>query len=796
VTWEAVLIIPPTELPTDLRRFRLLFVVPTLLLLGASVWPLVTGSKTLFLRDVFNTHLEMKWMQAEAMERGTLPLIDDLRSGGQAHVGNPNTVPLYPDNLLYLFLPFFWAFNAHFWIHLLIAPFAMYWLAREWGLRREAAWAAGVVYATCGYYLSNYNFYNLVAGVTWAPALAAALIRSSKDRGKSWGFGATAVIWCLLLLAGDPIIAALAATLGGLSMIVLGGGGGRWKSGLMAGLLGSVIAAPQLVEFLRILPLTFRGQWGYSVESALTASWNPRTLLDWFVALPYGSPDFDFWGLHLFGDLPPLYYTFYPGLLATLFFLWSGLPRGRAVRLAWGWMLVGLFFSLGAHNPPLRWLLETLDFQLVRFPVKFWLFVGIGGALLCGHGVERWLAADEPEEARGARFGLLPVVALCGAAWLFVLWLYGAPELAESALRRLVPESFDLSFVEGERMRWAGLSVVVATMLTAATGLVAWGGRRNTRQLALAGLLVLHAGTQLWLLQPLLPTDDLEPYQQPHAALASVPEGSRVVNGQAGSLFGRAGIHPDRYPERTFVWLQRQTFSELYPAALSLAGLRYDLKISPEGLDSFRTRAASQAIQKLPDDARLRLLESWGTEFLILNRRPDSRVESRMELVEEFQNSVGDDIFVYRLRESVPSVRFVGQVLPQAALSEELRTLSAPSHDPRRAVIVPAGVDRVMGRPGRLETLENEPERWRGTVESSAGGAVVLQRTNLPILEARVDGERVDILDADLHRLAIPVPAGRHEVMLQVNRRPWYAAWVVALLALLELGLACRRMQA
>ena len=49
------------------KSFRLLYVLPTVLLLLAAALPLIAGGESLFLRDLFNTHLEMKWAQAEAM---------------------------------------------------------------------------------------------------------------------------------------------------------------------------------------------------------------------------------------------------------------------------------------------------------------------------------------------------------------------------------------------------------------------------------------------------------------------------------------------------------------------------------------------------------------------------------------------------------------------------------------------------------------------------------------------------------------------------------------------------------
>ena len=52
------------------KSFRLLYVLPTLLLLVAAALPLIAGGETLFLRDLLNAHLEMKWVQAEAMRQG------------------------------------------------------------------------------------------------------------------------------------------------------------------------------------------------------------------------------------------------------------------------------------------------------------------------------------------------------------------------------------------------------------------------------------------------------------------------------------------------------------------------------------------------------------------------------------------------------------------------------------------------------------------------------------------------------------------------------------------------------
>ena len=108
-----------------MRRFALLWLAPTLLLLVLAVWPLATGEQTLVLRDIFNTHLSLKIFGAEALRHGEIPLVDPTRGGGQPYLGNPNAFPLYPTNLLFLAGSPLWGLNAP--LAALAAPRSLYW---------------------------------------------------------------------------------------------------------------------------------------------------------------------------------------------------------------------------------------------------------------------------------------------------------------------------------------------------------------------------------------------------------------------------------------------------------------------------------------------------------------------------------------------------------------------------------------------------------------------------------------------------------------------------------------------
>ncbi len=772
-----------TEAPASRRRFALLYVLPTLLLLAAAVWPLVTGERTLYLRDVLNTHFEMRWAQAEAMRQGYLPLVDPWRAGGQPHLGNPNTGALYPDSALLWFASPLWALNAHFWLHLLIAPFAGYWLGRAWGLGREGAWATGVAYAASGFLLSAMNLYNLMAGLALAPALTAAVLRLTAEDPPRWAPAAAGAIWALLLLGGDPMTAALALVLA-LAAAAFRGGARRSTGrparrpvvAILAALaLGTLAALPLLVEFLRVLPQSYRGYWGFSEAAATIGSWDPRTALEWLLPLAFGRPDLGFWGRDLYGGELPLFYSLAPGVVALALVAASGRPRGRAARWAWAAIAAGGFLALGRFNPAIGWLLELGGRGLLRLPVKLWLAVALGASLLAGLGFERALAERHGRRAAGR--ALAALAAIYGVSWLaLAAW----PEAAAGWLRGRVPAGFPDALVDQERLRWSGLCLLSLALVALAALLLRLAARRPA---AGAALLALHAASQLFFLRPLLATDEARLYEEPPALVAEVPARSLLAHGKADDLFGPQRVPIESYPDLRLIWLQRQTWAELFPYAAARWGRRAELAISPEGLDAFLTRATSEAVRRLPDAGRLRVLEASGVDRLLLGRRLEAEAEAAAELLRSLPTP-GGEIHLYRLPGAAEEVQFVGRVRRSPHLNDGLEAILDPGFDPRRDTVLAGEGPELAGEGGRVGVLRSEPEELEIEVEAASAGALVVQRTFLPIWRAEVDGRAAPIRIANLHRMAVELGPGRHRVTIRTDRRPLAASSAAAALGI------------
>lgn len=746
-----------------------------MLVLVVTVLPLVIGNETLFLRDLSSFHLPVKTGQALAIEQGTLPLIDASR-GTQPLVGNPNTVPLYPDNVLYGLLPPLWAFNAHLWLHWLLAPFAMAWLARTFGLGRHAAWAAGTIYATSGFFVSQLNLYNLVAGAALVPAFVAAVV-------SSWGRGrhsATAgVLWSLLLLAGDPMTAALGLVL------ALSGALARHPArpvrplataGALA--LGTLVASPQVVAFLAIVPGSFRGQWSMSQTAALSQSFDPRSALEWLMPFAFGPPDLTFWGHRFFGGNEPLYVSLYPGVLALVLLAVAGRPRTVADRWGWGVATLGVLIALGSFNPIVRATVEVAGSGLLRYPIKVWPLVAVGLSLVCGLGFDRLTNGH----ARRRALALGAAVAVVGV--LAALSLRGDSGLGARLITMLDPERLQGTLRLAAIDHWQRTTSVLAGIAAVLTALVWLLPRRPT--LAIPLLLATHAAGQLVLLQPALARDDAALYRTPPPIEASVPSGAWLVHGRADDLFGPPrfdlrSAFPDPHPR----WAQRLRLHALQPAGGVARGHRYDLDPSPEGLDGFLSVVLARVVPRLGDPDRLRLLASSGVDHLLLDRPLDPEAPARLVA---HTPAAGTGAFLYALDRPAPAVFFATTVHPAGDVNTSVDRLRDPAFDPRTMAVIPGEGPSRSGGPGRLDLRADTLERIDAVVDSPDGGVLVVRRAYGPLWRATIDGAAAETLPANVHRLAIEVPAGRHEVRLWVERRPFRFACAAALVALCGLA--------
>ena len=690
-------------------------------------WPLLLGRETLFFRDLFGHFAPLKAAVAAALREGSIPALNPAWALGQPLRGDPVASAFYPTNLLYLALPFWTAFNLHLCLHWLLAAVGMAFLAREMGASREGAALAALGYGAGGWMLSALSLYHIVAVAAWWP-----LVLLGAQRGGRRGIAVGGLACGLALLAGEPFTAAL----GTLPLAIIAVGRWGWRRGLgvslAIGVLGLLVAMPQLVASARVLPFTFRGSHGVLASQAGTYELRLPQLLELVVPLPFGSPTQPSGGAWTSRVLPhvPFFYSLYPGVIATFFALLGARRRPALALLA-----VAAVIAARAPGVSGRTLVE-LAFGLFRSPEKalFWLALALP-----------LLAAAGFDEAR--RDGR--------AAWRVGLGLAAVLLAAGGVAALLGGASADGS--EGPLAR----SLVVAALLLGLTGWAMWR-RRPVVAIALQLLALLP-------LYPLLMKEPVALYEQRLPWTAQL--GDR--RGVQPLAYTYPAWEPQAQPRTSPAAKARRLAFELGPTPGVLHGLTYPL--APD-LDGMHHRFYDYLLFRLSQDSwegRLPWLRTLGVEAITSRQL----LPPGAKLVATQRFDAGSS-YLYTLDRPAPAVWWPQQltVAPSPAAAYEL---VAAREEPTVATLVPFAIPHHPG--ARVRLLRAEADRLELEVAGD-GGVVVVRRAFQPLWHARAEASPLQVVPADLVLTGIVVPPGTHRVELFVKDGPeWTAAAIAAL---------------
>jgi hypothetical protein len=709
--------------------------------------PLLVGARTLFLRDVLGIHFPLKAFGAAQLAEGRIPAFDPSLGLGQTFRGNPQALAFYPDNLLYLALPIFSAFNAHFVLHWLAGFLGMRALARAYGQSRPAALLAALTYAAGGWFLSMLSFYNLVTvAACWPWVLWGA------RRGAARGVAAASLACGLALLGGEPVTAALGlAPLALVAIETAGWRRGSWTVAVIVG-AGALVALPQIVATARILPFTFRGAHGVIAAMGTVYRFHPARLLELVLPLPFGWPGrggaLGWWAFAV-APRPPLVFSVYGGLVG----LWLAARAGSA-RRTWQVLALGGLVAAAAGGLAVQW-----SGGLFRFPEKFLFWTALAGALLAGWGCDRVLgrASGEPS---GAAASPSPSSSRPAAALAIGLLVAGAVLL----ILRLAAGSAVAPLWQVQGLLWA-----LAMLVGAALWLLALSGARRGR----AGIVVAAQALTLAQLWPLLPTVPTAPLAAPGAWAERV--------GRAAAL------------NTALVWPE---WEGVPPVALSPAecaatlgatpnvrfGVRYPVASDFEGMGSPLQDLLLINLSRFDWVRRVAWLRTLGVEHVVAfaplavpGLRPVAElpVQTGRARLLDVESAAPAAWWPDRVEE-VPT--------PLEALAGVARAV-----DPTSVALVATRVEHRSG--GRVRVLAESADRVELEVESP-GGLLVVQRNFDPLWRARAsDGRRLRVVAADLVLTGVEVPAGTTRVTLSVA---WWPEGLAGLLALVAVATLVR----
>jgi hypothetical protein len=246
-----------------------------------------------------------------------------------------------------------------------------------------------------------------------------------------------------------------------------------------------------------------------------------------------------------------------------------------------------------------------------------------------------------------------------------------------------------------------------------------------------------------------------------------------AVRSLGARIFERAGkdIEPvrlgllGRYDSNDASQLALAQARQAWALAGSPYGVRYAYDRSPDGSYTFR----NQLVQDLLDDSldwqrRLKWLRAAGVGGVITPNLPHGFPGLTLLAVE---SSIGIPEMLFRLDEPLPEIRRVSHVVWAVSADEAIARFEAADFDEAAAVVVEGPPQSLGSEGGSATVLSESADRLVVRTSGAATGLLFVARTFSETGRAWVDGQQVMLYPANVHLVALVVPAGDSEVHLQ-----------------------------
>jgi hypothetical protein len=757
--------------------------------------PLLLPGRSAGFRDLSSTHEPLRTLVAGSWLAGEVPHWNPFPDGGAPLLANPNAGALHPSLLTsFLFSPAL-ALTLAIVLQQALSALAVFGLARRRGCGPAAAAVASVAWAGAGPILSLGTVLNQLNGFAWAP-VAAWLVGAAWRRGGFRSLGA-ALAWGAVLVSGAPLAAGLALCLVLVDLLPTPGGPGE-RPGARRGRLrlaaalggGALLAAPGLLPMASLLGRAERAA-GFPPGMADLWSLHPARLLELLLPSPLGNPAYlrppDWFGAQTYDAGLPLVVSAYVGA-PVLVLAAAALPdlrRDRAVPVLAALVGVCLLAALGRHAPFHEWLVALPGVPPLRYPSKFLVPAAAGMALLAGLGYRR-LAALPPERLRVGLW--LGGALLTGGALVAVLVMPVGGETITGIARELTglrgrSLSFAAALLEAKALTGLGLltlSLGAPALTRRSRGA---GGGLLAATLAVSMLLGSWglSGHRLELLPN--PSVSVRVFSGPFPPYLEVLERGGVPEGR---IYRPRGVPEGHLPAPSGLReeVSRRSRMILRHHAAGLEGRGTLLELQPDRMGLFTSAALRGVARGAPPDERVRLVrrlggavvESYGSAGM-----PGLPWEASLAGIAE------PDLQVRRVPDPLPAARVVGSIVQVRDDGAALELLRSGRSDPLGEAVVVGEIEGRAGEPGPAGRAELRREGLSGlrvSVEAEREGWLVLTESWDRGWSARVNGDPVPLLRADLALRALPVPPGSSEVSLYYRSPGWTPGLILALLAL------------
>lgn len=366
----------------SLPRWWPLALLATLVL--AFQWVPLTSPNASIQWDAVDVHYSSQRYFAESIKSGELPFWTPYIFSGFPFLADPQVGAWYPPNW-----PFFLAgitpraIQAEIALHLLLACFGTFFLARQFGLAAAASVATAIAYGLSGFFAGHASHVGMIQAAAWLPWLLTGFLRSIEAAGRFW-LPITGVGGGVLVLAGHFQTSLYAFAALGLLAAVEAVRRPDARVRILIGLaaiaaIAAGVSAVQTLPGSELVNQSIRSDFDTSTSSEGALTLPSLASLVYPDAL--GAISTEYTGP---GDITQYY--FYGGILLLPL---AGLGLlDRRVRIAAIVLAVpALWYALGPSFGLARVVNLLPGFGQVRAPVHVWFVVALGLGQAAGAGL-------------------------------------------------------------------------------------------------------------------------------------------------------------------------------------------------------------------------------------------------------------------------------------------------------------------------------------------------------------------------------------------------------------------------
>jgi hypothetical protein len=767
------------------------------------------ADKTFFVRDVSFFHYPLKRLVTEAYKQGHWPLWNPYIQLGQPLLANPNAMALYPTQVLFQLLPFELAFNLHFVLHCMLAGLATFYLMRELGASRSAAFLSAELYNFSGVTLSFLNLFNILPVVALLPLLALALARTLRHFSLV-AAGCTSLLFGVFFLLLEPL-SSLAVALFLIPFVV-------WimivlvprrkislrkEALLFAVIIGSglCLAAGQIFPTLELMNYSGR-KGGLDFDVVSFWSLHPVSLLQVVIPRLFGEyfrlAEPPPWGNLFFDNREPYLLSCYLGFFSLLLALFGGIfmkKRGLNGFLL-GISFVALLLALGKHGPIYPWLFHNIPiFRYGRYPVKFLVVVTFCISLLAGFGLER-LEELRPQLWNGptrTRWGVLFFASFALALLCFFMVL--SPQRILSFLTEVTIAADHIA------LNYQGNTLNLKTNLITESlrnvqiqlasfvvflGLVLWKKiRPNIVRGTVLSLVLFDLLINNFWINPLISSDFYAP------APAAVFLGKQFAQEGPGRIYNfEQNLDKERVilgQTDSVAWVALYRKLTLFQFLAAKDHVQYSVFNPIDRLETLSSQDVRAELAAAPGlDEKLEILAGLNVAFVVSTK--EIRNE-RLSLEGLFQVNSNQPFRIYRLRNRLPRVFLLDVSIRECSNQSNAGSTGVPNVAP----IALSTNDLIQLQSGRAQITNYSSDRVDINASAERPSLLVLLDGKYPGWNARIDGALVPVRSFRETFRAVSLPSGNHNVTFTYSPMSFWTgfclssftvfAWTLGLIA-------------